>query len=157
MADTAGGVANGHHAGLDVEGGAVLAVVDKFRGEYFPAGQCEAHAPDLARVALGSLQHGRRTTDGFLGGESGEAGECCIHKDNSRRRRVRRPGVCDDDRVVGVEYGGFEQLQLLCTGRPCGYGFIGALSGGALVEDVHVSWAGGGRGVGRCLATTGCA
>ncbi len=102
-----------HDAELDPEGGAVPAVVQQLDHQRLPAPDVVAQSVKGRAVGARPLQQARVSAADLVLRVAGHPGEGGIAVEDARPGPIRRIGVGDQDRVVGVHDDGLEQAQPL--------------------------------------------
>ncbi len=120
VGDVAGGVGHGHDAELDPERAAVLTVVEHLDDHRLPALQCRAQRVERGAIGAGALQQAGGAPQDLGGGVAGGAREGVVDVDDARPRQIERPGLGDQDRVVGVDDDRLQQAQALLGLLPRG-------------------------------------
>jgi len=120
VGDVADGVGHRHDAQLDPELRAVLAVVEHFHDHRLPALQRRAQCVERRAVGVRPLQQTRGAPQDLGGRIAGRARESLVDVDDARPRLVERPGLGDQDRVVGVDHNRLQQAQALLGLLPYG-------------------------------------
>ena len=113
MGGAAIGVRDRHEGQIDPESGAVLAVVAELDAERPALVERDSDLLERRGIGVGAAQEVQRPPHHLGAVVAGHLAECVVDVEDGTARTFARLGLHNDDGVVGVDHGRFEQAKPL--------------------------------------------